>query len=59
MPAFYVTYRRTEEITFRIEATDADDAEARFLADGDEVYADLVNGGEVTAVELVDETVAV
>lgn len=37
MPKFHVHVRRTEDITFAIEADDPEDAEARYLSDGEEV----------------------
>jgi hypothetical protein len=36
MPIYDVTISRTELITFRLEAADSADADARALADGDE-----------------------
>lgn len=53
MPTFYVTQRRAEEIVYRIEATDADDAEERFLSDGDETFSETVDD-DVIGVQLVD-----
>ncbi len=37
MPHFEVHVRRTEDITFAIEADDREDAEARYLSDGEEI----------------------
>jgi hypothetical protein len=39
MAKFIVYVRRSERIGFEIEARDAGDAQERYLADGDEVYA--------------------
>jgi hypothetical protein len=39
MPRFNVHVRRTEDITFAIDADDRDDAEARYLSDGVETFS--------------------
>ena len=36
---FEVTITRTERITFEIDAENDEDAEARYLTDGDEVWS--------------------
>ena len=40
MPEFIVQVARMETIAFRIEADDEEDAQARYLMDGDEVQSD-------------------
>ena len=37
MPRYLIDARRTEDVTFAIEATDPQDALQRYLRDGDEV----------------------
>jgi hypothetical protein len=37
MPHYHVNVRRTEDITFAVEADSPEDAEARYLRDGDEI----------------------
>jgi hypothetical protein len=50
MAHFHVHVRRSEDITFAIEADDRDDAEARFLMDGEEI-ASSSNGIDVIEIE--------
>lgn len=49
---YRVTTTRTEEISFDVEAQSAEDAKARFLYDGDEVYASTTST-VITNVEVV------
>lgn len=54
MPEFLVTVRRTELITFRLEATDAADADYRALVDGEEANSELEGQPETVGVAEVE-----
>lgn len=56
MPAYLVTIRRTELISFEVEATTADAAEADYLTSGDEV-ASSTESTETVSVEQADPAV--
>jgi hypothetical protein len=54
MAKFHVHARRTEDITFEVEASSEEDAIARYLMDGDEIASELLEPGpEVIDVEKV------
>lgn len=54
MPHYNVHVRRTEDITFAIEAENEEDAHERFLMDGEEVASSL-NGTDVIEIEIIEE----
>ena len=53
MGTYQVTILRTEAITFTVEASDEDDAEARALYDGEEIHSESVGSPQVESVTLV------
>ncbi|WP_431881931.1 hypothetical protein [Micromonospora chalcea] len=51
MPKFVVTTLRTERISYEVDAVSKEDAEARYLMDGEEVVSETTS----TEIESVDE----
>lgn len=51
MPLYHVHVRRTEDLTFEIDAQNEDGARERYLRDGDEIASHLDTQPEVLYIE--------
>lgn len=55
MKDYIVTVQRTEWISFRVRASSPQDAEERYLMDGDEIASGGPSQPEVTSIMLEEE----